>query len=113
MIKFNLERSIRSIRGHVTAKALVHALPKTTGDSFLMNYDSLFQTVFKHNETDVINYVVLAAKRDYRYAKSVGDYSLDADFCYLSREELDRNKLLTYDNNRIYFLYEECRDKTT
>jgi hypothetical protein len=106
-LRFNIERSIRSIRGHITARELVHTLPKTTGSSFLMDYDSLFRTVFQHNETDVINYIVLASKRDYRYAMTTGDYSLDANFCHLPRKELDRNKLLTYKNQRIYFLYEK------
>lgn len=101
-----MEAAIRSIRGHVSADKLVHALPKTTGDSFLINYDALFRSVFQHNEIDVINYVILAGKRDYKYAMTTGDYSLDADFCRLSREELNRNKLLTYKQNRIHFLYE-------
>lgn len=107
IIRFDLKKALRRIKGPKTAKRILQVIPQIPGESFLLNYKELEKAVYKYDEVDIINYIVLAAKRDYNYAKAYSDYSLDADFCPLTRAEIDANKLIFYKDGRIYFLFEE------
>jgi len=111
-IKFDKRKAIRAVKAPITAEKLLWQLQKHPGESFLLNYKGLMSSRYNHEDNDIINYIILAAARDYSQCKSTGDYTLDADFCRLSKKDLDSNKLLTYHNSKVYFLYEEKEAST-
>lgn len=90
-------------------------LPKLTtkrklhGKSFILNPEPLFS----RSNIDIlyiIQYIKLAARRDYALYKLYNFAGLDLSyFPDIDIDKLRTNPLLTIDHNQIHFLYEEKR----
>jgi hypothetical protein len=91
---------------------LINNLPKYPGQSYLLNYIGLRDNYRLYIEKDVINYIVLAAYRDYKYSVQFDDYSLDWKTISFSEKQIDINKLLWHKDGKIFFLFEEDKAST-
>lgn len=109
IITFNLHKVISYSALEVLKNI---ASNKYKGQSFLANYNGLLYGYYKYNNQDVLNYIVLAAQRDLKHCRSYDILTLDADFCKLSISEINKNKLIWYNNGSIYFKFEEERAST-
>jgi len=101
---FDLEKVISYDVGEVIRKI---ASNKYKGQSFLLNFKGLIYARYNYDDIDILNYIVLAAKRDLKYCKAYNTLALDADFCKLSINDINRNKLIWYNNGLIFFRFEE------
>ena len=104
----NYSKFILLLQNHVLGR-----LPKPTqkrtlhGKSFLLNPKPLFA----NSNVDIlykIQYIKLAARRDYALYKLYGYASLDLSYYPdIDTNKLRTNPLLSINNNQIKFLYEE------
>ncbi len=82
------------------------------GLSFLLNPEPLFR---KDNKVDIlykIQYIKLAARRDYGLYKLYGQKTLDLSyFPDINISAIRTNPLISIKNNQIFFLYEEASTK--
>jgi hypothetical protein len=84
-----------------TAKDLV-------GYSFLTNAVPLCANLQLHDPEYVVQYIKLAALRDYAFYKRYGVTYLDTSFYPdLATANITANPLITINKNQIYFKYEE------
>lgn len=78
-----------------------------SGNSFLLSPDKFF----KDKNTDIIykiQYLKLAAKRDYTLYKLYGLKFLDLSFLPdINLKQISTNPLLSIEENKVYFKYEE------
>ncbi len=85
---------------------------KLNGLSFLLNPEPLFR---KDNKVDIlykIQYIKLAARRDYGLYKLYGQKTLDLSyFPDINISAIRTNPLISIKNNQIFFLYEEASTK--
>jgi hypothetical protein len=112
-LKFNLEKLEKLAKGDPIK--LVELLEtyykgfnnKLSGTSYLLAPDKLF---FDHT-TDVLfksQYIQLAARRSYQQYKDLGYKHLDLSYYPdLKIDALKYNPLITINNNKLYFKYEE------
>lgn len=101
---FNLNDALKYNKSGVLT--LLRNLPKYPGTSFLRGLTPLTHNCFKYTTLDIMNYLILAGKRDYEYATTYNDYTISRDYCFLSTDSIIKNKLLHLKDNRIIFLYE-------
>lgn len=104
LVKFDLKKVLSNSR---TITQIVSNILKYPGQSFLINYTSLLQKYRNYDSTDIMNYIILASYRDYYYAITNNDFSLDWNMIPMTKRQLDLNKLIWYKNGRIFFRFEE------
>lgn len=79
-----------------------------TGESYLLNvYDLLIKGPTEASIKEIADYVGLASFRKYSEYLLTNDASLDILHSPLSEEQLKQNRLLSIENGRIRFKYEE------
>ncbi len=79
-----------------------------SGTSFLINPEQLLKNAKKLDTGFVIQYIKLAAHRDYALYKYYNTLSLDLSFFPdINLNVIKYNPLLKISDNKIYFLYEE------
>lgn len=110
LIKFNIDKVLFNYNNSV--KRFIELIPKYPGQSFLLDYSELYKNYKSYNQIDIINYVILAAYRDYKYCSSHDDYTLPLDMSPISLKQLDLNRLIWYKDNKIFFVYEEDKART-
>lgn len=109
LVKFDLKNVLANSG---TTRQFIDNIPKMPGDSFLLNYTDLKNQYRFYKKEDVKNYIVLAAYRDYGYARTYDDYTLDWDMTSFTIEQINVNKLIWHSNKRIFFLFEESKAST-
>lgn len=86
-----------------------HPKLKLTGSSFILNPEPLFK-IKKLEIVYIIQYIRLAARRDYFLYKQYNVKSLDLSFFPdLNYSAIKYNPLLKIENNQLLFYYEEHR----
>ena len=103
-IFFNIDIALQNVK---SVSRLVLDLPLYKGQSFLLNYGKLKALYWKYNETDVINYIIIASLRDYKHCVTYNDFSVERDLVPLDNAQLKINELLWQNNSRIYLKFEE------
>lgn len=79
--------------------------PKFDGYSFLLNPTPLPGII--GNDMDVLDYIGLAAQRNYFDYKYLGKLGLNINLCSVPVEKLKTNRLLKFGEDYIHFIYEE------
>jgi hypothetical protein len=79
--------------------------PKFDGYSFLLHPQALLGIV--GNDIQVLDYIGLAAQRNYFDYKYLGRLGLDINLCSVPVEQLKTNRLLRIEEDYIHFIYEE------
>lgn len=88
-------------------------ISKLTGFSFLTNAKPLGANLQIHDPAYILQYIRLAAKRDYGLYKKYGVTYLDMSyFPDLATANITANPLITITQNKIYFKYEEIYNGT-
>lgn len=77
------------------------------GDSYMINPHELITYAFKWTPKEVAQYIGLASFRSYSEYEITKDASLDLFHSPVSKDDINKNRLLRIDNNRIRFYYEE------
>jgi hypothetical protein len=109
LVKFDLRKVLqRSVSIHDVIKYI----PYLEGQSFLINYIDLKKYYRLYDETDVMNYVILAGRRDYKYALAYDDYALEDCRTVMTLEQINKNKLIWHKDSKIYLRFEEDRAGT-
>lgn len=111
--KGNYRKFVELLYEHWSGK-----LPRPTakltlkGTSFILNPEPLFKSDKNVDILYKIQYIKLAAKRDYALYKLYGCRTLDLSyFPDIDVELLKTNPLLKIVNNQLHFLYEDLRRK--
>ena len=76
-----------------------------SGKSFLLRPKPIYSG--KYSDLERIQYIALAALRSYPEYLISGVTTLNLDFSLLDKEQIDKNQLLSLNNNQICFKYEE------
>lgn len=76
-----------------------------SGDSFLLNPYSLVFS--QYTDKEIADYIGLASFRKYSEYLTTNDAGLDILHSPLSEEQIKQNRLLSIENGRIRFKYEE------
>lgn len=85
---------------------------KLTGTSYLLNPDPLFLNSSKVDILYIVQYIRLAARRDYFLYKTYNVATLDLSYYPdINMSAIRSNPLLKIQDNQIFFLYEEARKK--
>ena len=79
--------------------------PKFDGYSFLVNPHPLTKVI--GNDIQVLDYIGLAAQRNYFDYKYLGRSGLNINLCSVPIERLKTNQLLILGDDYIHFRYEE------
>jgi hypothetical protein len=81
------------------------------GHSFLLNPEELLEKGRTYSDREVAEYAGVASFRNYyRYNKDK-DTTLDFILCKVSKETINKNRLLRIEDDKIHFLYEETGEK--
>ena len=78
-----------------------------TGHSFLLNPKKLITAREVYSDEKLAEYVALASFRNYNEYKVTKQPTLSVYECPISTDSLINNKLLTIQNDQIYFCWEE------
>jgi hypothetical protein len=78
-----------------------------TGDSYLLNPTELLIWGLEYSFKEIADYIGLASFRKYSEYLTTNDASLDILHSPLSEEQIKQNRLLSIENGRILFKYEE------
>jgi hypothetical protein len=79
-----------------------------SGDSYLINaYDLLISGPIESSYKEIADYIGLASFRKYSEYLTTNDAGLDILHSPLSEEQIKQNRLLSIENGRIRFKYEE------
>lgn len=81
-----------------------------SGSSFLAHPDKLIVNRHKWSDTEIANYLGLASFRNLGEYKATGKVTLDLDHCPMSRDALNRNRLLRIEDDQIHFRYEDYKE---
>lgn len=76
------------------------------GDSFLLNPEKLLDNHFRYRKKEVMQYILVAAKRSYPEYKLFRKKTLSAHL--LNADALVDNRLLTITGNEIHLKFEEA-----
>jgi hypothetical protein len=79
-----------------------------SGDSYLLDPYSLLLSVPTYTYKEIADYVGLASFRKYSEYLTTNDASLDILHSPLSEEQIKQNRLLSIENGRVRFKYEEA-----
>jgi hypothetical protein len=77
-----------------------------SGKSFLINPEDLLKNAKRYTKKEIVEYIILAARRPLGAYLSSLDTSLDRDLAPIN---IPKNRLIRIEDNRIYFLYETKR----
>lgn len=77
------------------------------GESFMLNPHELIQNAFRWTPREVAQYIGLASFRSYNQYSVSRDASLDLFHSPMNEDDINKNRLLRIDNDRIRFYYEE------
>lgn len=77
------------------------------GSSYLLNPEEFLDKHWRYSEKELLQYVLLAAKRDYAEYKLFRTKTLQAE--YVNVKAIENNRLLTITGNKIYFKFEETK----
>ena len=78
-----------------------------SGSSYLLNPETFLDKHWRYSEKELLQYVLLAAKRDYAEYKLFRTKTLQAE--YVNVKAIESNRLLTITGNKIYFKFEETK----
>lgn len=78
-----------------------------TGESFLAHPDVLLYNSYKYSYREIAQYLALASMRPYADYAATGTTTLDIQHIEIPLELFTDNSLLTIENNKVHFLYEE------
>lgn len=81
------------------------------GESFLVHPDVLLHNSYKHEYREIAQYLALASIRPYADYAATGETTLDLLMCDVDRELFEDNSLLTIEDGKVHFLYEEVNIK--
>lgn len=95
-------KEIPSSRGDI--KRLKYGTIAWGGDSFLLNPEQLLQEHWKYSHKEVVQYILLAAKRRYVEYKLFKTKTLPA--YTVNIKAIEDNRLVTVENDEIYFKFE-------
>ncbi len=82
-----------------------------TGESFLVHPDVLLYNSYKHSYREIAQYLALASMRPFADYAATGELTLDLDTIEIPLELFTDNSLLTMEDGRIHFLYEEVKQE--
>ncbi len=77
------------------------------GKSFIVNLPKLLEEDFFYKPKEIAEYVALASFRNYSYYATTGDTSLDLLHSPVRQDIITNNRLLSIENGKILFKYEE------
>ena len=77
------------------------------GKSFLLYPEKLLAEDFFYKPKEMAEYVALASFRNYAYYLNSGDTSLDLLHSPVGQDTINNNRLLSIENGRVRFKYEE------
>jgi len=77
------------------------------GDSFLLNPAAVIYNRSNCSDKELAEYVALASFRSLAEYKVTGRKTLHVEECPIQLESVNNNKLLSIQNNQIYFCWEE------
>lgn len=77
------------------------------GKSYLVNPKELLDNDYFYKAKDIAEYIALASYRNYSVYLTTGDASLDLLHSPVSIETIKNNRLLSIENGKILFKYEE------
>ena len=78
-----------------------------SGESFMLHPDILLHYAYKHDYTDIAQYIALCSLRPYVDYKTTGKIDLDTLSWDLNHELIKDNSLLRFEGDSIHFIYEE------
>lgn len=78
-----------------------------SGKSYLINPEFLVVYAFKYTNKEIMEYILLAARRNYGNYIMDGDASLDFFHSPVGEVIINNNRLLKLVDGRIHFYYEE------
>lgn len=78
-----------------------------SGKSFLVNPQALLDNTFFYSAKDIAEYVALASYRNYSHYATTGDTSLDLFHSPVSQDIINKNRLLSIENDKVLFKFEE------
>lgn len=78
-----------------------------TGKSFLVNIGEVLENDFFYRPKEIAEYIALASFRNYSNYASSGDTSLDLFHCPVRQDIITNNRLLSIEDGKILFKYEE------
>jgi hypothetical protein len=78
-----------------------------SGKSFLVNIEKVLEEDFFYRPKEIAEYVALASFRNYAYYATTGDTSLDLLHSPVRQDIITNNRLLSIENDRVRFKYEE------
>ena len=77
------------------------------GESFMVHPDILLFNAYKHEHTEIAQYIALCSLRPYADYLATGKIDLDAEYLDLDYELIKDNSLLRFEEDSIHFIYEE------
>ena len=78
-----------------------------SGDSFMLHPDILLFNAYRHDYTDIAQYIALCSLRPFVDYKTTGKIDLDTLSFDLNHELIKNNSLLRFEEDTIHFIYEE------
>jgi len=78
-----------------------------SGESFMVHPDILLFYSYKHEYTDIAQYIALCSLRPLADYSATGKIDLDLELVDVDQELFKDNSLLRIENNTINFIYEE------
>lgn len=77
-----------------------------SGQSFLVNLDTLLEETAYYKAKEIAEYVGLASFRNYSYYAMTGDATLDLLHSPVQQDTITNNRLLAIRDGRVHFLFE-------
>lgn len=82
-----------------------------SGESYLLNPYELLNNAHHYSPKEVAEYVILASFRSFAEYSASNDATLDLFHSPLTEKQLKQNRLLSIENGRIHFVYEEATNR--
>lgn len=83
-----------------------------TGESFLIQPETLLMKASGYRPKEVAEYVGLASYRNYAHYSITKDATLDLLHSPLSEDTINKNRLLRIEDGRVHFLFEKSSRRT-
>ena len=84
-----------------------------TGKSFLLNPHGLLENTYFYTPKEIAHYLGIASFRNLSYYQTTGDTSLDLFHVPVKHDIITNNRLLSIENGRVRFKYEEVTEENT
>jgi hypothetical protein len=78
-----------------------------SGDSFMLHPDILLYNAYKHEYSDIAQYIALCSLRPLVDYKTTGKIDLDLFTVDIDHELFKHNSLLRFEGDDLHFIYEE------